>query len=125
MVKGPSLSDLVKTKDPKLDVEMRAKLEATVQAMQAIRQRADTLETYDRMIADGNKEGNAVVQAAIDSLIDQTRSIERVIAVLGGVILKWTASIASINLTLYSSENIFNCCNDRAGACRCGCWCAT
>lgn len=82
-MKGPSLSDLVKTKDPKLDVEMRAKLEATVQAMQAIRQRADTLETYDRMIADGNKEGNAVVQAAIDSLIDQTRSIERVIAVLG------------------------------------------
>lgn len=83
VVKGPSLSDLVKAKDPKLDAEMRAKLEATVQAMQAIRQRADTLETYDRMIADGNKEGNAVVQAAIDRLIDQTRSIERVIAVLG------------------------------------------
>lgn len=83
VVTGPSVSDLLKAKDPKLDTEMRAKLDATLQAMQAIRQRADTVETYDRMIADGNKEGNAVVQAAIDSLIDQTRSIERVIAVLG------------------------------------------
>ena len=31
---------------------------------------------------DGNKDGNAVVQAAIDGLVDQTKSIERAIAVL-------------------------------------------
>ncbi len=34
------------------------------------------------MIGEGNEEGNAIVQAAIDALIDQTRSIERVIAAL-------------------------------------------
>src|SRR5690606_9804043 len=34
-VSGPSLSDLVKARDPKLDEEMRAKLDATVAAMQA------------------------------------------------------------------------------------------
>jgi putative iron-regulated protein len=34
------------------------------------------------MIGDGNAEGNAVVQAAIDALTDQTKSIERVVAAL-------------------------------------------
>jgi len=43
---------------------------------------AETCETYDQMIADGNKEGNAVGQAAIDSLFAQTRSLERVITLL-------------------------------------------
>ena len=55
---------------------------ATVAAMQAMKTRAETVETYDQMIADGNKEGNAVVQAAIDRLVDQTRSLERVITLL-------------------------------------------
>ena len=35
------------------------------------------------MIGEGNKDGNAVVQAAIDGLIDQTRSIERAVSSLG------------------------------------------
>ncbi|NGM87336.1 peptidase [Parapusillimonas sp. SGNA-6] len=81
-VKGPSLSDLVKERDAALDREMRAKLDATLTAMQALRQRAETVETYDQMIAQGNEEGNAVVQAVIDGLVEQTRSIERVIAAL-------------------------------------------
>jgi len=34
------------------------------------------------MIGEGNAEGNATVQAAIDGLIDQTKTIERVIASL-------------------------------------------
>jgi putative iron-regulated protein len=34
------------------------------------------------MIGEGNAEGNAVVQTAIDGLIDQTRSIERAVALL-------------------------------------------
>ena len=35
------------------------------------------------MIGEGNAAGNAMVQAAIDGLIDQTRSIERAVAALG------------------------------------------
>jgi putative iron-regulated protein len=35
------------------------------------------------MIGEGNDEGNAVVQAVIDRLTDQTKSIERVVAALG------------------------------------------
>ena len=50
--------------------------------MAVMRARADSVEAYDQMIGEGNAEGNAVVQAAIDGLIDQTRSIERAVAVL-------------------------------------------
>jgi putative iron-regulated protein len=81
-VKGASVSDLVRAQDAALDDEVRRKLQATTDAMTALKRRAETVETYDRMIAEGNAEGNAVVQAAIDRLVDQTRSFERVVAVL-------------------------------------------
>lgn len=94
-VSGASVSDLVRARDPKLDTEMRGKLDATVAAMQAMRDRADKVETYDQMIAPGNTEGNAIVQASIDALIDQTRSLERVIATLelGDVALEGSDSL--------------------------------
>ncbi len=81
-VEGPSISDLLKETDPALDAELSAKLDATVAAMEAIAARADAGEAYDQMIGEGNAEGNAAVQAGIDGLIDQTRSIERVVATL-------------------------------------------
>lgn len=82
VVEGPSLADVVKSKDAALDTEMRAKLDSTVQAMTVLRDRAEKGEAYDQMIGAGNAEGNAVVQAAIDALVAQTRSIERVVAAL-------------------------------------------
>jgi len=81
-VEGPSLSDLVKEKDAALDAEMRGKLSATLKAMEAMRSRAEAGEAYDQMIGEGNEEGNAAVQAAIDGLVDQTRTLERVVAAL-------------------------------------------
>ncbi|MEQ9689046.1 MAG: peptidase, partial [Bauldia litoralis] len=48
----------------------------------AMRARGETVEAYDQMIGENNPEGTAVVQAAIDGLVDQTRSIERAIAAL-------------------------------------------
>jgi len=81
-VEGPSLSALVAAKDPALDKEMTAKLTATVDAMQAMAKRGDTVEKYDQMIGEGNKDGNAAVQAAIDGLVDQTKTIQRVISTL-------------------------------------------
>jgi Uncharacterized iron-regulated protein len=82
VVKGASLSDLIAAKDKALDEEVRAKLDATLAAMNAMAERANATEAYDQMIGEGNVEGNAIVQKAIDGLIDQTRSIERVIAAL-------------------------------------------
>ncbi|WP_366093612.1 imelysin family protein [Ferrovibrio sp.] len=82
VVKGPGLTQLVRAAAPELDGEMRGKLKATLDAMTAIKQRAESKEAYDQMIGDGNTEGNAVVQAGIDRLTDQTRMLERVVAAL-------------------------------------------
>jgi putative iron-regulated protein len=79
---GPSLSELVADKDAALDDEMKVKLTKTLDSMNAMARRAETVEAYDQMIGEGNSEGNATVQAAIDGLIDQTKTIERVIASL-------------------------------------------
>lgn len=79
---GPSLSDLVAASDKALDAEMKAKLNKTLDAMHAMEKRGQTVEAYDQMIAEGNKDGNATVQAAIDGLLDQTKTVERVIAAL-------------------------------------------
>jgi len=79
---GPSLHDLVVAKDKALDKEMETKLKATLAAMQAMVKRGETVEKYDQMIGEGNTKGNATVQKAIDGLLDQTKSIQRVIAAL-------------------------------------------
>ena len=76
------MSDLVAKGDNGLDTEVKTKLDATVAAMSAMKARAESIEAYDQMIGSGNKEGNAVVQAAIDALLDQTKSIEAAVSVL-------------------------------------------
>jgi putative iron-regulated protein len=81
-VTGPSVSDLVKAKAPEVDAELRQKLDATMEAMNALYLRALTTESYDQIIGEGNEEGNAVVQRAIDALLDQTKAIERAVAAL-------------------------------------------
>ncbi len=96
---GPSLSQLVAASDKTLDAEMKAKLNKTLDAMHAMEKRGQTVEAYDQMIAEGNKEGNAVVQTAIDGLLDQTKTIERVIAALdlGKIQLEGSDSLDSPN----------------------------
>jgi putative iron-regulated protein len=81
-VDGPSVSELIAARDAGLDGEIRALLDDTVAKMEAMAARADSVEAYDQMIGEGNEAGNAVVQAAIDGLIAQTRGIERAVALL-------------------------------------------
>ena len=81
-LKGPSLHQLVAAKDKALDKEMEGKLNATLGAMKAMVHRGETVEKYDQMIGEGNTVGNAVVQKAIDGLLDQTKSVQRVVAAL-------------------------------------------
>ncbi|WP_322987727.1 imelysin family protein [Hoeflea sp.] len=99
VLSGPALADLVAAKDPAIAGELSADLDATVAAMEAMAKRAETVEAYDQMIAIGNTEGNAAVQAGIDGLIKQTRSIERVIAALdlGSIELEGSDSLDSPN----------------------------
>jgi putative iron-regulated protein len=83
VLEGPALADLVAAADPDLDAEMRAKLEASLAALGDIKSTADSGEmAYDQMIGKGNDKGNALVQTAIDALVDQTRTIERIVAAL-------------------------------------------
>ena len=81
-LEGPSISELVAIKNIDVDAELKANLDKTVDRMQSMVTRAETVEAYDQMIGEGNKEGNSIVQAAIDALIAQTRSIERAVAAL-------------------------------------------
>ncbi|MGX8010314.1 imelysin family protein [Mesorhizobium sp. ORM8.1] len=82
VVSGRSVSDMVKVADPAIDKELSGKLDTTVANMEAIQKRALGGEAYDQQIAEGNTEGNATVQAAIDALIEQTKSIERAVGSL-------------------------------------------
>ena len=82
VVKGASVSDLVKARDAKADQELTEKLAVTITAMKAMVKRAETVEAYDQMIGEGNKEGHAVVQASIDGLTNQTKAIQRAVAAL-------------------------------------------
>ena len=83
LVEGPALSDIVKAKAPDLDAEMRGKLEATLRAMMEIKVAAETGGmSYDQMIGEGNAVGNQMVQTAIDALLDQTKTIEKIVVAL-------------------------------------------
>jgi putative iron-regulated protein len=97
VVEGPSISELVAAKDPALDTELKDLLQDTIAKMEAMKRRAETVEHYDQMIAEGNAEGNAVVQAAIDGLIAQTRGIERAVAALDltGVTIEQSDSLTN------------------------------
>ncbi|TNC74741.1 imelysin family protein [Rubellimicrobium roseum] len=83
LVEGPSLRDLVADTDPALAEEITAKLDTTVAALDAIRTAAENGTAYDTMLEAGNAEGERLVMAGVDGLIDQTRSFERAIAALG------------------------------------------
>jgi putative iron-regulated protein len=96
MLRGAALADFVQAAAPALGREMRARLDATLAAFQAIKTRAETVEAYDQMIGEGNAAGNAVVQAGIDALLQQTRTIERIVAAL------------RLNISLERSDSLDN-----------------
>ncbi len=82
-VTGPSLADYLVQTDPALDEEMRVKLSVTMARLRMLVNEARDVQNYDQMIAVGNDKGNGLIQAGIDSLVDQTRTIEKIAAALG------------------------------------------
>ncbi len=83
LVSGPSLSDLVAATDPGLDTEMTGKLAQTMMALGRIKTAAEAGFAYDMMLDRGNAAGEALVMGGVNGLIDQTRTIERVVVALG------------------------------------------
>ncbi|EAU44014.1 imelysin family protein [Salipiger bermudensis] len=81
-VEGASLSDLVAETDAALDEEMKAKLDTTMAALGAIKEAAEGGFAYDQMLALGDEKGEELIMGGVNGLIDQTRSIERVVSTL-------------------------------------------
>ncbi|MDC9701278.1 MAG: imelysin family protein [Alphaproteobacteria bacterium] len=78
IIDGPSLSRLIRSFAPGVDAALHVALDKTLEAMENIRKRALLTEHYDQMILEGNIEGNAVIQVAIDRLIEQSQIIEEI-----------------------------------------------
>ena len=81
-VEGASLSDLVAETDAALDEEMKTKLDTTMAALGAIKEAAEGGFAYDQMLALGDEKGEELIMGGVNGLIDQTRSIERVVSTL-------------------------------------------
>ena len=82
IVTGPSLSDMVTEVNPALDAEMRGKLGATMTALLHIKVAAEAGFAYDQMLERGNAAGEALVMGGVNGLIDQTKTIERIVSAL-------------------------------------------
>lgn len=80
---GPSLADLVAAADPAVDRKLKLELDASVTALQAVKDAGDAGRTYDTLIAPGNAEGEALIMGAVTALVTQTTSIDRAVTALG------------------------------------------
>lgn len=83
VLEGPGIEDLSKAEAPEAAAKLDADMQATLAAFKAMKDKADSgAMAYDQMIGAGNAEGNALVQAAIDSLVNQTRGIEGLVTAM-------------------------------------------
>jgi putative iron-regulated protein len=83
LISGPSLSDMVAAVNANLDAEMLAKLSTSMKLLGRIKTAAEAGFAYDQMLERGHAAGEALVMGGVNGLIDQTRSIERVVTALG------------------------------------------
>lgn len=86
VVSGASISDLVKAADPAVDTQLRSELDASVAALGRLKETAEAGMAYDQMLGMGNEEGAALINASVEALVTQTRSIQRAVAALGAEI---------------------------------------
>ncbi|MEH6492690.1 imelysin family protein [Halopseudomonas sp.] len=83
---GASLSDLVAASDAELDKQLTGELEASMAALGEMKSTAEASENpvkFDMMIAPDNAEGAETINNAINALVAQTASIEKVAATVG------------------------------------------
>lgn len=80
VVEGPSLISIL---PEDVASSLGTDLESTLAAAAVMKEKADSGEmAYDQMLGEGNDEGNAVLQAVINGLLTQTKSIETAVASL-------------------------------------------
>ncbi|MET0481357.1 MAG: imelysin family protein [Aestuariivirgaceae bacterium] len=84
VVKGASLADLAAAKAPDAKAKLDQAFASTLAKMTVMKETADSGRmAYDQMLAEGNAEGNKILQDVVDALVVQTRAIEGVVAGLG------------------------------------------
>jgi len=84
IVSGPSVNELAREKAPEAAKLVQDRMAETTAKLEVIRESAESGRmAYDQMLAADNAEGNAMLQAAIDALVAQTRAVEEVVAALG------------------------------------------
>ena len=77
------MSELVAKSSIEADAALKADLENSVEELGALKKAADNGFAYDQMLERGNKDGEALIMAAVDALVKQTKSIERATDSLG------------------------------------------
>lgn len=96
-VEGASLRDFLMSRDKAATERVEADMRTTLAALDAIRTTAESGKmAYDQMISEGNPDGNALIQAGVDALVAQTRSLETA-AVKAGVAIKIEGSASLDN----------------------------
>jgi putative iron-regulated protein len=79
IVSGASLADLMEQEAPALAAQMLARIESTELAMDVLLDEAAKGNTFDVLIASNNMAGEEIVSAIVDSLMEETRTIENII----------------------------------------------
>ncbi|MBL0848926.1 MAG: peptidase [Candidatus Liberibacter ctenarytainae] len=82
IIRGPSLSDLINSKNKNLDSEIKNQLSKALKDAYILAERAEHLESYDQMINSNNPEGNRIVRSVIDDLITLTESLKKIFIAL-------------------------------------------
>jgi len=84
VVEGPSIRLVAAAAAPDAAARVDAAFESALAKLEVLKGKADSGDmAYDQMIGAGNDEGNAIVQAVVDSLVAQARAIEGVVSALG------------------------------------------
>ena len=81
---------------------MDYKIQNATRALSNVRVRAETIESYDQMIAKNNIEGNNAIQVAINALVDESKGFEELTKIMGLKDIKFEGSDS-----LDSPEDVF------------------
>ena len=101
-INGYSLSDFMQNTNPKFSKVMDSKIQNATIALSNVRVRAETIESYDQMIAKNNIEGNNTIQVAINALVDESKGFEELVKIIGLKDIKFEGSDS-----LDSPEDVF------------------
>jgi putative iron-regulated protein len=84
VVEGASMAQYAKAKAAEAADKVEAAMKNASDKLGAIKARADSgVEAYDQMIAEGNEQGNRVVEEGVNGLVAQARAIEGLVGALG------------------------------------------